>query len=238
MQTETIHDLLRSMHGDSCASGVVPVGASCYLYEAEEQFVRDAVGKRRAEFAAGRMAARIALLRLGIPGQPILQAADRSPIWPAGVVGSISHAMGIAAAIVTREAHLAGLGLDIEGATPLRSDLWRHVLTEAEMRTRSASPTVAQLPRCKLTFVAKEALFKTVFPTKRVFLGFHEAQVDIAADGTWSAKLADAYSVLPRNMRLSNGRWACTSGLILATMALEKEPDVAAEIEYPGHAGD
>ena len=221
MQTETIDGLLRAMLRDSCALGVVPIEASYQLHPSEEHFVSDAVEKRRAEFAAGRVAARIALRELGIPDQPIPQAVDRSPVWPESIVGSITHAMGMAGAVVTQDPQIAGLGLDIEGATPMTDRVRRHILTDAEMRSLNHTPTIAGLPRCKLTFVAKEALFKAVYPTKRVFFGFKDAEIDMSSDGTWQAQLIDAHSVLPEGMCLSEGRWATTSDLVLATLTVD-----------------
>lgn len=221
MQIETIDGLLRAMLCESCALGIVPIEASYQLHPSEEHFVSDAVEKRRAEFAAGRVAARLALRELGIPDQPIPRAEDRSPVWPKSIKGSITHALGIAGAVVTQDPQIAGLGLDIEGSTPMTDRVRRHILTDAEMRSFNHTPTIAGLPRCKLTFVAKEALFKAVYPTKRAFFGFRDAEIDMSPGGTWQAQLIDAHSVLPEGTCLSEGRWAATSDLVIATLTVE-----------------
>src|SRR3970040_1578684 len=47
---------------------------------------------RAAEFRLGRRAAHLALKAIGSEPQPILRGSQREPIWPPGVVGSITHA--------------------------------------------------------------------------------------------------------------------------------------------------
>src|SRR5690606_7567998 len=61
-----------------------------------------AVNKRQTEFLAGRLCAHEALRRLlGVPSIPAV-AEDRSPCWPSGVVGSITHGGGWAGVIAAR----------------------------------------------------------------------------------------------------------------------------------------
>ena len=50
-----------------------------------------AVDKRQREFATGRRLAHGLLTELGVGGGPLLPGRDRAPIWPDGVVGTISH---------------------------------------------------------------------------------------------------------------------------------------------------
>src|SRR5262249_45820256 len=52
------------------------------LHPLEANFVRDAVPRRRREFAMGRACARRALARLGIEDRPLLPGHDRAPLWP------------------------------------------------------------------------------------------------------------------------------------------------------------
>src|SRR5450631_1635810 len=61
-----------------------------------------AVPERQQEFAAGRLCARRALEELGFAGFALLAQADRQPLWPAQIVGSITHTNGLCAAVVGR----------------------------------------------------------------------------------------------------------------------------------------
>jgi 4'-phosphopantetheinyl transferase EntD len=49
------------------------------------------VEKRWREFAAGRSCARKALAASGHAPVAVLQGAGREPVWPQGIVGSITH---------------------------------------------------------------------------------------------------------------------------------------------------
>ena len=93
---------------------VVAIG-SISLKPEEEPTVERAVERRRAEFSAGRQAARQAMGRdVAIP-----MAIDRSPVWPEGVTGSISHAGGWAMAAVGE----GMIGLDLEVDADLPEDI-------------------------------------------------------------------------------------------------------------------
>src|ERR1700761_3617241 len=70
------------------------------LFPDEEALLGRAVEKRRREFAAGRGCARRALAALGLPPAPLLPGEGGAPRWPDGVVGSITHCAGYAAAAV------------------------------------------------------------------------------------------------------------------------------------------
>ncbi|WP_435608680.1 4'-phosphopantetheinyl transferase family protein [Pseudomonas knackmussii] len=122
-----------------------------------------AVAKRRAEFLAGRLCARASIGQLQNMAVAPGLAADRSPIWPAGLCGSITHGDGWAAAVVAPRSQWQGLGLDVESllddarATRLVEEL----LTPAE-RER-LDPALLGFT-VTLTFSLKESLFKALYP--------------------------------------------------------------------------
>src|SRR5688572_22461211 len=118
-------------------SDVVTVRATAEMYDAplfpeEEAVVAKAVEKRRREYAAGRAAARAALAKLGIAPVPIAASDDRAPEWPHGIVGSISHTKSCCAVALARAELYAGVGLDVEGAEPLKPDLLKMICTRDE----------------------------------------------------------------------------------------------------------
>jgi len=61
------------------------------LHPAEASRLPRMSEKRRVEFVLGRACARRALARLGIHDFALRNDADRTPIWPEGVVGSLTH---------------------------------------------------------------------------------------------------------------------------------------------------
>jgi 4'-phosphopantetheinyl transferase EntD len=112
-------DLLPPAASVAEAFGDEPPGT---LLAGEEAIVARAVAKRRQEFATGRRCAREALAKLGVPGSlgtPILSGPNREPVWPPGIVGSITHCEGYRAAAVAREQDLVSVGIDAEPHGPL-----------------------------------------------------------------------------------------------------------------------
>ncbi|MDD2057879.1 4'-phosphopantetheinyl transferase superfamily protein [Pseudomonas sp. GD03860] len=141
------------------------------------------VAKRQAEYLAGRVCARAALQQLDgrvfVPGTH----EDRSPIWPTGISGSITHGKGWAAAVVAHHADCRGLGLDQES---LLSDaraarLSREILTEAELQRMDSQQAGLVVT---LTFSLKESLFKALYPIVLQRFYFEHAEVlQWSADG-------------------------------------------------------
>src|SRR5579859_734056 len=107
-------------------------GDLALLDPSERAAVAQAIESRAREFAAGRLCARRALAELGLE-QPIPAASDRQPIWPQGIVGSITHTEGIAAAVVASRSRFAALGLDAERASRLKPELWPKICVEEEI---------------------------------------------------------------------------------------------------------
>ncbi|WP_394816075.1 4'-phosphopantetheinyl transferase family protein, partial [Clavibacter michiganensis] len=85
----------------------------------ESDAVATALPGRRAEFVTGRVLARRALAALGRRPGSIPVARDGAPVWPAGIVGSITHCVGLRACAVGRRDEHAGIGIDATPARPL-----------------------------------------------------------------------------------------------------------------------
>ena len=137
------------------------------------------VGKRQAEFLAGRLCAREALRGLTGVGSVPAVGEDRAPLWPAGLVGSITHGAGWAGAITARAEHWRGLGLDIERLlSSERADrLAAEILTPGELDGYAALPAAARARLVTCTFSLKESLFKALYPLVRQRFYFHDAQL-------------------------------------------------------------
>lgn len=157
------------------------------LAPSEAEAVARAGDKRRAEFRAGRHCARRALAALGLPPVAIPQERARTPRWPAGVVGSISHSgnleWGHAVAVAGRAADVRAVGVDIERERALDPELWERVLTPEEQRFVATLPSAEREQVALVMFCAKECVHKCQFPLLGVPLEFHEVslRLDLAA---------------------------------------------------------
>lgn len=142
--------------------------------------VARSVHKRQAEFYFGRLAARQALGALDIPGFDIGVGAARQPIWPVGVVGSISHTHTYAAATAMRRGACSGVGIDLEHlAGPDAAAALASTTVDAE-ELRYLETLVHRLPINTLltaTFSAKESLFKAAFNEVGRYFDFSAARV-------------------------------------------------------------
>lgn len=136
-----------------------------------------AVDRRLREFAAGRAAARAAMVALGLPEVPLPMGADRAPHWPAGVVGSITHSDTACLAAVARTDSVWGIGIDLEPKGWLDPDLWDTVLRPEE---RMDLPREGAGFQALLVFSAKEAAYKAQHPLTRTLIDFHALRVRLA----------------------------------------------------------
>lgn len=152
------------------------------LFGEELECVARAVPVRRREFAAGRLLAREALSTLGAPTGPLVAARDRRPLWPAGYVGSISHAGGACVVSVGRNDAAASLGLDIDVDEALAPGVARLVCRPAELARVSALGALAGPRWAKVVFSVKEAVYKCLNPLTGLFLEFHDVEVELDLD--------------------------------------------------------
>lgn len=186
--------------------------------DAEEEAELGAVSeKRRREFTAGRACARQALSRLGLPSDPLLRRADRSPRWPPGVVGSISHCAGFCAAAVARAERHGALGLDIERAGRTRAGLARRICTPGE-RERLARWGAEGLG---IVFSVKEAFYKAWHPATGAELGFLDVETELdPGAGRFLARLVHAELPAACGLRQAEGRFVVTQEHVAAGLVL------------------
>jgi 4'-phosphopantetheinyl transferase EntD len=204
-------DLLRAIFPPDCAVVVsTNEGDPADLFACEAAYIRNAIPSRQAEFAAGRACVRQALRDLGAPRYAIPADSQRAPVWPTGIVGSISHCPSRCAAVVGHRPFRNAIGLDVETRDPLKDELRPVVTTPAERAALARLRGRFPCDPYKLLFVAKEALFKLTFPMTRRFLEFHDAIIRLNLDGTFEAEIDAA-------MRFA-GRYGVTDGLIIAGM--------------------
>ncbi|MEV7602413.1 4'-phosphopantetheinyl transferase superfamily protein [Kitasatospora sp. NPDC089797] len=192
------------------------------LEPAEEAVVAQAVDKRRREFTTVRHCARAALARLGVPYRPIVPGLRGAPSWPEGVIGSLTHCEGFRAAAVARAGTLASVGIDAEPALPLPDGVLEAVTLPVErQRLAKLAAEHPGIPWEPILFSAKESVYKAWFPLTRLWLDFHEAELDLAPDGTFSARLLVPGPVVGgRRLDGFEGRWAVRGGLLATAIAV------------------
>lgn len=206
------------------------------LFPEEQATLGRAVEKRRHEFITARACARKALAQLGVEPCAIANGERGQPLWPEGVVGSITHCAGYRACALAREAQMAGVGIDAEPHAPLPDGVLGQV-ARAEERRRLAALARAepQVHWDRLLFCAKEAVYKVWFPLAACWLGFEDAVLTFDPIGrTFQARLLKPWPRLGAVRggsgslgaefppRVLEGRWLVRDGLVLSAIALSR----------------
>jgi 4'-phosphopantetheinyl transferase EntD len=141
------------------------------------------VATRRAAFVAGRTASHAALTDLGCDVTSILSGPMREPLWPPGIVGSLSHAGDVALALAAPREDAGGVGVDIEELRPA-PELWDQVPLPAERTWLAGLADQVDRDRMMLAlFSAKEAVYKAFFPRVGHYFGFQAAALHPAPFG-------------------------------------------------------
>jgi 4'-phosphopantetheinyl transferase EntD len=197
------------------------------LFPEEEALIARATQKRRRDFTGGRECAREALAGLGLGKVPILRGLRGAPQWPEGVAGSITHCAGYCAAAVARSGELAAIGLDAEPSFPLPGGVLEMISLPAERaRLRGLAAARPEVEWDCVLFCAKEAVYKAWFPLAGTWLGFADADITLAVDGTFSARLLVPApdGAAPQLNGGFAGRWLSRDGLTLTAIAVPALP--------------
>lgn len=131
---------------------------------------RSEKGKR--EFILGRLCAQVDL--------DDIQFIDRDetgkPVWPKGLVGSISHSKDFAIAAHSVDKRIKSIGIDIERLVDDKrvSVIKKMTLTESELRFLDSFQECTQKEIATILFSAKETLYKLINPLSHCFINFHE----------------------------------------------------------------
>ncbi|MEO7386307.1 MAG: 4'-phosphopantetheinyl transferase superfamily protein [Gammaproteobacteria bacterium] len=161
--------------------------AAAPLASAEQAGAARMSPRRLQEFSAGRLHARQALVQLGQRSPVITADPGRAPRWPAGFVGSISHAGELVVAVAAPVGLLQSVGVDVEPATLLDAELVNRVCRPEEIARFDPSATPSR--EAKLIFSAKESVYKCVAPLLGIFLEFEDVEILLdAATGQFRAR--------------------------------------------------
>jgi len=204
-------ELLKSLFPRPVGAATARLGEANHpLFPGEEAFVTGAVDKRRREFAAGRACARRALSQIGFAPAAIPSAPDRSPIWPAGAAGSISHDASLCVAVAAKGSDFRSIGVDIERIGAARPELADMILRPDEQITPAQRPS-GGADWLTLHFCLKEAAYKAFYPLYRQIIDFQAMRISLApTEGHFRASTSVA------GAPPFEGRYALSGGRIFA----------------------
>ena len=144
--------------------------------------------QRKLEFALGRLCAKEALEKVyGPEARELFDREpgvgvndDRSPSWPKGAVGSITHSPKGVIACAAKAEDFPGLGLDLEclKRRDSLSKIKRRVFTGVDHFLYKELPKgFEDTDLVGLVFSAKESLFKCLYPLSKTYFYFEDADM-------------------------------------------------------------
>lgn len=215
-------DLIRSLLPTAAAvvEGPIPDAAES-LWPEEATFVKNAVPKRFREYAAGRAFARRAMEMLDVPPASLPPKPNRSPQWPAGLIGSITHVANYCAAAVARTTDVSSIGIDVEDLQRIDPAFVSQVLSPTEMRLYGSGSTVEELKRLgALIFSAKEAIYKCLSVLAEVQLSFRDCTIELEHEtGTFAMNVPPATRIFAADRRIV-GHFAFAGSFIGTAISL------------------
>jgi 4'-phosphopantetheinyl transferase EntD len=120
-------------------------------------------------------------MEFGIEDYPLRARENRTPAWPSGVSGSITHTNAYCAVVAAKRGACRSIGLDAEIIGRVTPDLWTHVCTARELDWLHTLPEAERSKCAALIFSAKEAFYKCQYDLTGEFLDFQDLQLDLAA---------------------------------------------------------
>ncbi|MFD5323183.1 4'-phosphopantetheinyl transferase [Streptomyces sp. NPDC127092] len=209
------------------------------LHPAEAALIAKAVDTRRREFTTARWCARQALAGLGAPAAALLPGPHGAPVWPDGTLGSITHCAGFRAAVAARSPAVTALGIDAEPNVSLPDDVLGAIALSGEQRhLRELSRAEPEVRWDRLLFSAKEAVYKSWYPSTGQRLDFEDAALTFTLNedtsagtndttdggrrlgGGFTARILSAAApavALPDRLE---GRWLAERGLLLTAITV------------------
>jgi 4'-phosphopantetheinyl transferase EntD len=148
-----------------------------WIHPEEERILSPrACTKKRTEFVLGRTAVRQALRELGEKYAPVLRGGYGEPLWPDGILGSITHCWPWAVALVVRSGRPFAIGIDLESLEKTgRADISRVICTAAELDwVRHGSSSNKRLA---MIFSAKETVYKGFHRFCRQYIDFQDVEL-------------------------------------------------------------
>ena len=153
------------------------------LLPAEAAHLGRSVAQRVLEFAAGRICARRALAEFGMTEFALEVGAQRQPVWPDSMAGSITHTAGFCAAVVAPRSIALAFGIDCEVVGDIKRDVWPRICLPVEIAWLRSLASEERDAAAALIFSAKEAFYKCQFPMTRERLDFFAVTIEVAQWG-------------------------------------------------------
>lgn len=132
--------------------------------------------RKQIEFASGRAAVHLALNQIGFSNAfPLLRGQKGDPLWPEGIVGSITHCYPWNIAVAAKCSNPSAIGVDLETTERVQgADISELVCTSNELDWVHSGNSQKRLT---MIFSAKEAVYKAFYPLCRRYIDFKDVEL-------------------------------------------------------------
>ena len=122
----------------------------------------------------------------------VSQNEDRSPAWPEGFVGSISHSNNWVWSAASKTEHIQSIGIDTEpvASQQTRLEIQTEIASQPEWDLINSLELEREVEFTVL-FSAKEALYKCLYPVAQEYFGFDQAIVCDCQEGKLTLQLTE-----------------------------------------------
>lgn len=158
--------------------------------------------KRLSHFCTGRFASKEALKKLGIKNTEVLAGTDGEPIWPVGVLGSISHCNDLVGALVTNDSKIRSVGLDLEPTRKIKPEIWNKYLTRNEIDFLNQVKNSELDYYSTLYFSLKECFYKAQYPITGNKIWFTDVEISNLNGSFQVTVLKDGYELDTRTVQI------------------------------------
>lgn len=117
-----------------------------------------------------------AISLLGVTPTAIVIGDGREPVWPVGIVGSITHCSGYCAAVAAKSSQVLSIGIDAEENLPLPEGVWE-LIASNQQPSALAHHSEPLICYDRLLFCAKEAVYKAWYSITKQSLDFSECHI-------------------------------------------------------------
>ena len=124
---------------------------------------------REQEYNLGRYCAKQAMNAIGVECNKIQSSSHGFPIWPKGIVGSISHSKGMCLSAVAKYNDFEAIDIDLEQFNRIKESSLDRIVHPKEIAEINSD-----LKKATLLFSIKEAFYKAQFPIYKTHLNFKD----------------------------------------------------------------
>ena len=198
-----------------------PSGGTPSIRPEEERILSpSACPKKRTEFVLGRAAVRYALRELGEYG-PVLRGGQGEPLWPEGILGSITHCWPWAVALVLKSWKPLVVGIDLEDLeTAGRVDISGLICTAKELDWVRDGFSFHE--RLAMIFSAKETIYKGFYPFCRQYIDFKDVELSwFPKRQSFGVSFLGGTKIQFPSLRRCEVHCRCFEGLVFSCMIYE-----------------